>query len=76
MFSREVLQQAFPEKIKERREGLSVEESNLIAQYNQGLTQRPGTAAGTERRQVNLHAIICIFMTVLCIIFLLVSSCL
>ncbi|XP_019853147.1 PREDICTED: bifunctional apoptosis regulator-like [Amphimedon queenslandica] len=69
---REVLEQTFPEKIKERRGALSPEEFNLIVQYNQGSAQRPGMGSGRERRQVNMHAIICIFMTVLCSIFLLV----
>lgn len=72
---REVLEQTFPQKIKERREALSPEEINAIAQYNQGSAQRPGQGFGRERRQVNMNAIICIFMTVLCSIFLLVSSC-
>ena len=72
LYSREVLEQNYPVKIKERRENLTQEETNLINQYNQGASPRT-FGSERQRRPINVQVIMWFFLAALCTVFLLVS---
>lgn len=71
--NREVLEHSYPEKIKERREGLTETEKDILRQYSQGTRPILSRLATGGQRQFNINLVGCLLGVMICMVFLIVS---